>query len=177
MTTATSVSIRHAVEADLDAIQRVYNHAILTTTATWDEEPWLWERRVAWWSAHDDPREPILVAEVDGQVTGFACLTRMSDKSGWRFTREDTVYIDESWRGRGIGRALLTSLLDEARRTGVHVVVASITSENDVSLKLHESLGFEVMGTMREAGFKFGRRLDTCYLQLLLEDVRPEDQP
>ena len=70
---------------------------------------------------------------------------------------------------------LLTGLIDEARRIGIHLVVASITSENDVSIKLHESLGFEMVGTFREAGYKFGRRLDTCNMQLVLDDVRPED--
>ena len=87
MTTATGVRVRPAIDGDLEAIQRIYNDAILTTTATWDEEPWTWERRVAWWQDHHTPAEPIIVAEVEGYVVGFAYLTRMSAKSGWRFTR------------------------------------------------------------------------------------------
>ena len=177
MTTATGVFVRQAVDADVEAIQRIYNDAILTTTATWDEEPWTWERRLAWWQDHNNPAEPIIVAEAEGHVVGFAYLTRMSAKSGWRFTRENTIYIDAQWRGRGVGRVLLTGLIDEARRIGIHLVVASITNENVASIQLHESLGFEMVGTFREAGYKFGRRLDTCYMQLVLEDVRPEDWP
>jgi phosphinothricin acetyltransferase len=177
VTTATSISVRRATDADLEHIQRIYNDAILTTTATWDEQPWEWERRLAWWEEHNNPLEPILVAQVDGAVVGFAYLTRYSAKSGWRFTRENTIYIDAGWRGRGIGRVLLSGLIDEARRIGVHLVVASITTENEVSIGLHASLGFEVVGTFREAGYKFGRRLDTCFMQLVLQDVRPEDWP
>ncbi|MEX0782076.1 MAG: N-acetyltransferase family protein [Dehalococcoidia bacterium] len=177
MTTATRVTVRPAAAGDIEAIQRIYNDAILTTTATWDEEPWPLERRLAWWQDHNNPLEPILVAEVDGSVAGFAYLTRMSAKSGWRFTRENTIYIDADWRGRGVGRVLLTGLLGEARRIGVHLVVASITDENEASIKLHASLGFETVGTLREAGYKGGRRLNTCYMQLVLEDVRPEDWP
>lgn len=174
MTVATGISVRHAIEGDLGAIQRIYNDAILTTTATWDEEPWPWEQRVAWWQSHNNPLEPILVAEVEGEVVGFAYLTRVSAKSGWRFTREDTIYIDADCRGRGVGRTLLGALITEAGRIGIHLIVASITSENVVSIKLHESFGFTEVGIFREAGLKFGRRLDTTWMQLVLEDVHPE---
>lgn len=177
MTLAVDLVVRPAGEIDLEAIQRIYNDAILKTTATWDEEPWAWERRLNWWKHHNNPLEPVLVAEAEGEVTGFAYLTKMSDKSGWRFTREDTIYIDEAWRGRGVGKALLDALIDAARRIGVHLIVASITTENEVSIGLHASRGFEPVGTFREAGFKWGRRLDTQWMQLVLTDVRPEDQP
>lgn len=169
MSLAIDVRVRPATLADLPAIQRIYNDEIIAGVATWDEEPWTMERREAWFSDHDGS-QPVLVADCDGQVAGFACLTKMSQKSGWRFTREDTIYLDPAFRGRGIGRFLLTALLDEARRIGIHLVVASITTENDISLRLHRSLGFEVVGTLREAGLKFGRRLDTCYLQLTLDN-------
>ncbi|MGH2625359.1 MAG: GNAT family N-acetyltransferase [Anaerolineales bacterium] len=175
MTTATGVSTRHATIEDLATIQRIYDDAILTTTATWDEEPWTWERRLAWWEEHNNPLEPTLVAELEGVVAGFAYLTRYSAKSGWRFTREDTIYIDAARRGQGVGRVLLRALIDEARRIGIHLIVASITTENSASIQLHASLGFEAAGAFREAGYKFGRRLDTCFMQLVLEDVRPED--
>lgn len=176
MTTATRASVRHATDADLEHIHRIYNDAILTTTATWDEEPWAWQQRLDWWCVHNNPLEPIIVAEIDGLVVGFAYLTRYSLKSGWRFTREDTIYIDADWRGLGIGRVLLAALLDEARRIGIHLVVASITSDKEASIRLHRAHGFEMVGIFREAGYKFGRRLDTCFMQLVLHDVRPEDR-
>ncbi len=165
MSAATPTTIRPAVAADLDAILRIYNDAILTTTATWDEAPWTMQQRRAWFATHG-PSQPVLVAEVQGAVAGFAYLTRMSEKSGWRFTREDTIYLDPPFHGRGIGRLLLGALLDEARTLGLRLIVASITAENAASLALHRALGFETMGTLHNAGFKFGRWLDTTYLQL-----------
>lgn len=166
MTVAAEVIVRYAREADLEAIQRIYNHEVLNGTATWDEEPWPMEKRLAWFAEHD-ALSPLLVAEAYGQVVGFAALSKMSQKSGWRFTREDTIYLDAAWRGKGLGRRLLGDLLEEAWRMGMHVVAASITSENEVSIALHRALGFEVVGTLREAGLKFGRRLDTTYMQVL----------
>jgi L-amino acid N-acyltransferase YncA len=162
------VSVRRAREVDLAAIQRIYNREIETGTATWDELPWPMEKRRAWWATHNDVT-PILVAETGGECIGFAYLSLMSDKSGWRFTREDTIYIDERFRGLGVGRVLLPALIIEAKRVGVRLLVASITSTNEASLALHARFGFEVMGTMRQAGFKFGKWMDTTYMQLVLE--------
>lgn len=164
---ASAATIRAATREDLGAILRIYNEAIERTTATWDEAPWTMARREAWFEQHDASC-PILVAEVEGAVLGFAYLSLMSDKSGWRFSREDTIYLDEAWRGQGLGRVLLGALLDEARRLGINLVFASITSENEASLALHRAFGFEVLGTLRGAGRKFGRWLDTTYLQLPL---------
>ena len=168
----SSVQVRPANEGDLEAIDRIYNHAILTTTATWDEEPWPMERRRAWWEEHraPGPEQPVLAAQSRGVVVGFAYLTLMSQKSGWRFTRENTIYIDEGWRRKGIGALLLGALLAEAHRLGVRLVVASITSDNDASIALHGRFGFEVVGTLRDAGWKFGRRHSTTYMQRLIGD-------
>jgi phosphinothricin acetyltransferase len=167
------LAIRPAAEADLEAINRIYNHEILHGTATWDTELWSMERRRAWWASHSDPLQPVLVAETPDGVVGFAYLTLMSEKPGWRFTREDTIYLDPPARGRGIGRLLLGALLEEARRIGVRSVVASITSSNTASIRLHEAFGFTRVGTLRNAGYKFGAWLDTCYYQLDLGEPPP----
>jgi len=163
------ITIRRARETDLETINRIYNHEILTGTATWDEEPWDAEKRRQWFAAHDG-ETPVLVAELPGgAVAGFACLTKMSQKSGWRFTRENTIYLDEAFRGRGIGKALLTALLNEARRIGMHLVVAAISAENEVSIDLHRRLGYTMVGTIDEAGFKFGRWLGATYMQRIVD--------
>lgn len=162
-------TIRPAIESDLLEIQRIYNRAIQSGVATWDEEPWSMGKRVTWWldEHRDDPWSPVLVADDgEGGLAGFAYLSRMSQKSGWRFTREDTIYIDAAHQGKGLGRTLLTALLDEARRLGPRLIIASIESENVASINLHRSLGFEDVGTMENAGFKFGRWLSCTYLQL-----------
>ncbi|MCZ2109552.1 MAG: N-acetyltransferase family protein [Dehalococcoidia bacterium] len=160
--------IRTARETDLPGILRIYNDAISSGVATWDEVPWTMEERCEWF-AHHDEGQPVLVADIDGSLAGFASLALMSAKSGWRFTREDTIYIDPEFQGRGIGRALLAALLDEARRIGLRLIVASITSTNVASLALHGALGFEVVGTLRSAGFKFGEWHDTTYMQFDLQ--------
>ncbi len=159
--------VRHAAASDLGAINRIYNHELLHGTATWDEEPWSIEQRREWFEQHDQST-PVLVAELDGGVVGFAYLSLYRPKVGYRFTRENTVYVEEGHQGRGVGRRLLEALLEEARRGGVHAVIAVIEAENAVSIRLHERLGFELIGTEREVGFKFGRWLDSVYMELLL---------
>lgn len=166
MTGIAPLTIRPATGDDLEAINRIYNHEIVHGTATWDTEPWTIARRREWWAEHSDPLQPVIVAEDDAGVVGFAYLTLMSKKHGWRFTREDTIYVDERARGMGAGKALLGALLDEARAIGVRLVVASITSTNEVSIGLHRRFGFEVMGTLRNAGYKFDRWMDTTYMQV-----------
>lgn len=174
MTAPTALKIRHASEADLEAVNRIYNREIELGTATWDLEPWTIERRRVWWAEHSDPLQPVIVAEDGTGVVGFAYLTLMSLKAGWRFTREDTIYIDERCRGQGVGVALLGALLEEARAIGVRLVVASITSTNEVSIRLHRRFGFEMVGTLPNAGYKFGEWMDTTYMQVDLGVTRGE---
>ena len=168
---SSAVTIRDCEARDLPALLRIYNEAIETGVATWDERPWTMAEREAWFAEHG-ASTPVLVAEADGEVVGFAYLSMMSAKSGWRFTRENTVYVDAAVRGQGVGKQLLVALLERGRAIGVRLVVASITSTNEASLALHGRLGFEVVGTLKNAGFKFGEWLDTTYMQLDLQAER-----
>jgi phosphinothricin acetyltransferase len=163
MVTDLAIEIRDATCEDLEAINRVYNHAVLTSTATWDEEEWPIEKRTTWFEGHD-ASTPVLVAYCRSEFVGFAYLTRMSEKSGWRFAREDTIYLDERFRGRGLGRVLLGELLARARVLGLRLIFASISSDNAPSLALHTALGFELVGELRNAGYKFGRWQNTTYM-------------
>lgn len=165
--------IRPAQAEDLPAINAIYNHEILHSTATWDTEPWSLERRQQWWAVHADPLQPVLVAELDGAVIGFAYLTRMSDKPGWRFTREDTIYLDPAVHGRGYGKLLLAELIAAARSLGVRLIVALITATNTPSIRLHRALGFERAGVLPAAGYKFGQWLDVEYYRLDLGEPTP----
>ncbi|MGE3073122.1 MAG: N-acetyltransferase family protein [Dehalococcoidia bacterium] len=165
--------IRQAVEGDLEAINRIYNLEIETGLATWDLEPWTLDERRTWFAGHD-ALTPILVAEVAGEIAGFAYVTLMSAKKGWRFTREDTIYIDERFRGRRLGEKLLAALLDVCRALGVRLVVASITSTNEASLRLHVKFGFTPVGEMKNAGHKFGAWHSTTYMQVDLGEPAPD---
>jgi len=162
-----AVSIRPAERRDLEAINRIYNHDILHGTATWDEEPWTIEQRAEWFREHG-ATTPVLVAEMDGAVAGFAYLSLYRPKTGYRYTREDTIYLDEAYRGLGIGNALLGALLERARGLDLRCIVAVITSDNAASLALHRRHGFQDAGTVRQVGYKFGRWLDSVTMQLLL---------
>lgn len=170
--------IRAANESDLPGIDAIYNAEIVTGVATWDLEPWTAERRRRWFAEHaNDPSQPVLVADVGGEVVGFAYLSKVSDKGGWRFTREDTVYVRPDWQGRGVGRALLHELIALARSLPVRLVVASIESSNVRSLALHHALGFQRIGEYRNAGYKFGAWRSTTYLGLDLGDPRERGVP
>ena len=164
--------VRPATVADLPYIHAIYNDAILTTTATWDEAPWPYAQREAWWHEHaEDPGQPVFAAEIDGEFAGFAYLSLYRPKSGYRFTRENTVYVEPRFHGQGVGRALLECVLGAARSLDVHTVIAVIESTNEASLALHRSLGYEVVGTEREVGFKFNRWLDSTYMQVFLQQA------
>jgi phosphinothricin acetyltransferase len=166
--------IRAAAEPDLARIHEIYNHAILTTTATWDYEPWTWEERRAWWREHeDDPTCPVFVAEVDRVVAGFSYLSHFRSKIGYRFTREDTIYVDPGMHRRGLGLSLLSSVVEHARAGGMRALIGGIVSTNEPSLALHSRLGFVETARMPAVGYKFGGWLDLVFMQLTFPEFAP----
>ncbi len=164
----TDVAVRDAEPDDVPAILRIHNAAITSSTAIWDDEPvdladrreWLTQRRAA--------GLPVLVAVVDGAVAGYASCGPWRPKSGYRHIAEDSVYIADGFRGRGIGSLLLRELISRARDCGLHALVAGIESGNHASIALHERFGFRVVGRMPEVGRKFDSWLDLTLMQLLL---------
>ncbi|QDT93321.1 GNAT family N-acetyltransferase [Gimesia algae] len=159
--------IRPAVLSDLEAMTEIYNEAILTSTATFDIEPMTRDERLPWFESHDE-RHPILVAEVENQIVGWSCLSQWRPRRAYADTAETSFYVKTSHRGRGIGRQLKQAIIEEARRLGYHILIAGVAEGNEVSLHLNQSLGFEVVGTFKEVGKKFGKVLDVTYLQLML---------
>lgn len=166
---ASQVLVRPAVPTDAQAILAIFNEAILTTTATYDYEPQSLESRLAWLEDHWKRDLPVLVAEVEGAVVGWASLNLHRDKPGYARTLEDSVYVGSAARGMGVGTALLRDLVAVARCRGIHVVIAGIDAENEASLRLHRRAGFTDAGRFREVGWKFGRWLDVIYLQITLD--------
>ncbi len=164
-----NVTLRLATTADLDEINRIYNDEILHGVATWDGEPWSAIQRAEWLQEHD-ALTPVLVAQKEGAFAGFAYLSYCYKRSGWRFTRESTIYIDPRFQGQGLGDLLLGDLLRRAQEIGVNHVLACIESNNTASLRLHTKHGFTVIGRQEEAGFKFGRWLDQILMQRLLRN-------
>lgn len=162
--------IRPAARSDLPAIMEIYNEAIRTTTATFDTEPKTLDERRQWFESHGE-RHPILVAEWDGRVIGWASLTKWSDRKAYDSTAETSFYVAEQYRGRGAGRELKRCIIEEARRLGYHTLIARVAEGSDASLHLNEQAGFRHVGTLKEVGRKFGRLLDVHMLQLMLAET------
>ena len=158
------ISIRRARTADLPAITEIYNEAIRTTTATFDIEPKTDAEQRHWFEAHG-PRHPILVAEVDNKVVGWASLSQWSDRRAYDETAETSSYVKEGYQGRGIGRKLMEAVVAEGQRLGFHSLIARIAEGSDASLHLSEGLGFRLVGVLKEVGRKFGRLLDVYIYQ------------
>lgn len=160
--------IRDAVEADLPGILTIHNDAIRTTTAIWDEHEVELDERQTWFETRRAAGLPVLVADVDGVVGGYASYGPWRVKTGYRFTMEDSVYVHPDHRAQGLATALLPALIDRARAGEVHAIVAGIEAGNAASIALHERFGFERVALLPEVGLKFGRWLDLAYLQLTL---------
>lgn len=160
--------IRAATRADLPALLEIHNDAIRTTTAIWDDDEVELAEREAWFEARTDAGLPILVADRDGAVAGYASYGPWRPKSGYRHSVENSVYVHPDHRGQGAATQLMRELLAHARGADVHAVMAGIEASNKVSIRLHESLGFRRVALIPEVGTKFGRWLDLAYLQLLL---------
>lgn len=156
--------IRPATAADLPAVNEIYNHYVLHSTCTFQIEPDSLEDTRRCFATHDD-LHPITVAELDGQVVGWASLSLYHVRCAYCRTAESSVYVREELRGRGIGTGLLNDLLQRAKRLGHHTVLALICSEHPGSIALHHKVGFEQVGQLREVGYKFGRWLDVVFMQ------------
>lgn len=162
------IAIRSATDADLDAILEIHNHAVRTSLAIWTETEADRLDRERWLAAHDAAGHPVLVAEVDGVLAGYAAYGAWREKSGYRHTVENSVYVADEYQGRGIGRALMAELIALARAGGIHVMIAAIEAGNTASIALHGSLGFESPAVVRQVGTKFGRWLDLAFMRLEL---------
>ena len=161
------VSIRPATLADLDVINRIYNHYVLNSTCTYQEEPSTPEERATWFSAHG-PKHPVTVAELDGDVVGWGSLSKFHPRSAYSRTVENSVYVRKDCHRQGFGAALLGDLLERGMAIGHHSVMALIDSQQPGSIALHENFGFVEVGRLREVGYKFGRPGDVVYMQRML---------
>jgi len=160
--------IRRAKLEDLGCITDIYNKAILTTVATFETHPKTEDEQRRWFYSHGAGK-PVLVAELDGAIAGWASLSEWSDRCAYSDTAEVSLYVRENLQGKGIGKKLLQAIVDEGRNVGLHTVIARITDGNDVSIHLHESVGFQHIGLMKEVGRKFGKRIDVYLMQKIYD--------
>ncbi|CAN7620512.1 GNAT family N-acetyltransferase [Paraburkholderia terricola] len=171
--------VRDATEADLPAIQAIYAHHVLTGVASFEETP----------PSVDDLRTrlasvrshglPYMIAEIDGEVAGYCYATPYRPRAAYRNTIEDSIYVSDAYRGRGLGRVLLQALIERCEHGPWRQMVAVIADGGSGgSLSLHTQLGFELTGTLKAVGFKHGRWLDTTLMQRTLgvgDSIPPDD--
>jgi phosphinothricin acetyltransferase len=158
--------IRDATPADVPAITAIYAHHVLHGTGTFEEEAPDEAEIAARLAKVQGSGWAWLVAEQDGQVTGYAYYTQFRDRSAYRFSAEDSIYVRDDIRGQGVGKALVAALLARAEAAGFRQMFAVVgDSDNVGSIGLHLSLGFRQTGVLRAAGLKFGRWLDVVYMQ------------
>jgi phosphinothricin acetyltransferase len=152
-----------------DAILAIFNEAIANSTALYDYKLRDDTDMQAWFDGKNLGNYPVICAEDDsGALMGFASYGQFRQRPAYKYTVEHSVYVDARCRGRGVGRQLLAAVIGAAQEQDYHVLVGGIDASNDVSIRLHESLGFTSCGVVRQAGFKFGRWLDLAFYQLIL---------
>ncbi len=162
------IKIRNAVKHDLGAIVGIYNYAVINTTATFDTRPKTIKSQEKWFYKHSE-KYPIIVAEDDRGVVGWASLSRWSDRCAYDNTAEISVYVDKDNQNIGIGNQLMTEIIKIARKNKLHVIIARIAGENEISIRLHKKYGFTYVGSLKEVGFKFNRYVDVHLMQLILD--------
>jgi len=164
-----AVTVRPAEPEDVDAIGAIYAHHVRTGVATFELEPPGRDELLRRMAAVTDAGLPYLVAVADGQVAGYAYCAPWKSRRAYRFTVEDSVYVAPDAAGRGVGGALLDSLLDECAQVGIRQVIAVIVdADAAASLALHRRRGFTDAGRLSAVGFKHDRWLDTVLLQKAL---------
>jgi L-amino acid N-acyltransferase YncA len=162
----TSRPIRAATSADAAAIAAIYNHAVTTSTATFDLEPETVATRMAWLAAPGT--RLCLVGEIEGRVAGWSALLSWSTRGGYDHTAEASIYVAPEAQRCGLGRALAVAALEAAPALGLHAVIAQICADNAGGLALAASLGLTRVGTLHEVGHKFGRVLDVALCERLV---------
>lgn len=168
------MELRFALESDLPDILAIYNDAIVNTTAVYHYEPQTLDNRRQWYREKRESGHPVIVLEEQGRVVGFAAYGPFRAWPAYKYTAEHSVYVHRDFRGRGAGKLLLQEIVRLAEHSGVATLVAGIDASNGVSIELHRKLGFTHSGTIRRAGFKFGRWLDLAFYQL---DLPGPEQP
>jgi phosphinothricin acetyltransferase len=162
------IAIRQAKPEDLAEITAIYNEAVINTTATFDTEEKTIEERKVWFENRDE-NFPILVAEKNNVIAGYIALNKWSERKAYDITAEISVYVNSKFRGQGIGKLLVQTMVARAQESNLVSLIARITEGNEQSIYLHKLVGFEVMGVMKKAGKKFEKLLDVTFMQKRLK--------
>ena len=164
-----ALTVRDASLADAAAIHAIYSDQVLHGTASWEYVPPTVDEMTGRLCTLMDDRLPFLAADLVGGLAAYAYTSAWRARIGYRFTVEDSIYVRADLRGKGIGRLLLTRLLEDCTSRGFKNVIAVIgDSANQGSINLHKACGFEIAGTFKNVGYKFDRWLDSVWMQRVL---------
>ena len=163
-----ALNIRLAERRDAEAIRTIYNREVTQSTVTFDMVPRTLDEQVQWVDEHAGGHPAVVAEAAAGLVVGFGSLSPYRPRPAYATTVEDSVYVDPSHQGHGVGKALLSELVRLAADHGFHSVVARIVGGHEASIALHAACGFEPVGVEREVGRKFGRWLDVVVMQRML---------
>lgn len=161
--------IRQAVDNDLYQIMEIYNDAVLNTTAVYTYKAQTIVERKLWFQNKLKDNFPVLVFEEKDRVAGFATFGSFRAWPAYKYTIEHSVYVHKNFRNHGIGTALVKMIIKLANEREFATLVAGIDAFNESSIKMHQKLGFHYSGTIKRAGFKFGKWLDLVFYQLDLQ--------
>jgi L-amino acid N-acyltransferase len=161
------MEVRPATSDDAEAIRTIYNREVLESTVTFDLIPRSLEQQQRWIAEHSGAH-PAIVAVDKGTVVGFGSLSPYKERPAYATSVEDSVYVDTAQRGKGVGKLLMSELLELGKAHGFHAVFARIVGNHETSIGLHRACGFELVGVEREVGRKFGQWLDVAIMQRLL---------
>lgn len=166
-----SLAIRPATDADLPAINAIYNHYVLTSTTTYDLEPLSLEERQRWFAGRAAIHPVIVVVDeaAEGKIVGWGSLNVFRSKPGYRFTVENSVYVHPEHHRQGIGSLIIEHQIKQAKKLGLHAIVAGIGAEQAPSIALHGKHGFVEVARFPEIGRKFDQWLDVVFMQRLIE--------
>jgi L-amino acid N-acyltransferase YncA len=160
--------IRIATKRDLPYILEIYNDAILHTTAIYDYKAHTIEDRIKWYENKIQDGYPIIVAEENNTVIGFATFGSFRPWPAFKYSIEHSIYVHENCGNKGTGTLLLKELIQISNESGFATMVAGIDGSNEKSIRMHKKLGFKYAGTISKAGFKFGKWLNLVFYQLEL---------
>ncbi len=155
------MKIRQAKQCDIKALLDIYNYEVEHGVATLDIKKKTLTEWEMWFFAHNIENHPLIIAEIDNEIAGYASLSTYREKEAYCSTVELSIYVSVSYRKQGVATALMEEILQLARNDkSIHTVVSVITSGNAASTKLHQKFGFTFCGTIHEVGIKMGRYLD-----------------
>jgi phosphinothricin acetyltransferase len=160
--------IRNAEHRDLPIILEIMNEAILNTTAIYDYKSRSMAFVEAWFAKKLADNLPVIVFELEGKAVGYGTFGEFRAWEAYKFSIEHSIYVHVDHQGKGIGKTLLTALIEAAKTSGYHTMIGGIDASNQKSCEFHAQFGFVEAGRIKDAGYKFDRWLDLVFMQLML---------